>query len=656
MFSLLQQIETIYGAHAGDTHLVFKSTNFIERVKELDRCLTVDLIRQIDTKNGNEPYYLDRLISHLDVAMDVSASLAGTAEGDGQRTGTAAEGGEQAAGTARSRRQLEHVCAELQATFVEHGFCQMYEAICGVREAQQKFSVLYEKLDSLDRSLQPRGDPASGRLAIVGVQEALASYNGIRQAMTENDMHMVREYDSKANGRLAALFDCVCSHIRVDSPLFVTYAAAQSLLLKPIVKALFHAPAKQMIDSHLIHSGTRGWLFERLQHWLAVSEKRMFIIAGRPGVGKTAFSAAVCKLFHYNVKAQYFYNEDTNAAADRSVVELVQSISSDLCRTLPEYLNWLDDHCSGRDVADAVRTSWRACYELLLKTPLQSLYGRSKTAPADNTTHAGGGGGDTGRQSVSSLLRDPTAGGSEYTAKPGASHPRGGTGVAGLLRDPDGSDPGEARRQLIVIDGLHHCARAERADLSALLAALGTDLPPAMRLLLTVHQADLTALLPRAETESECVVVEARAFINRHINDIEVYLCSSLGAVLSGELDSMAPDRARADETTLQNTVDELLKSSAGRFDFAIELMESFSYEMGVSGQFLSSVKKAAKPVESRHPADFDRKVGEFASPFRSYRDKEGRNGKTHSCHDAFIRFSFCLRSVTDCLPRNTTD
>ena len=56
------------------------------------------------------------------------------------------------------------------------------------------------------------------------------------------------------------------------------------------------------------------------------------------------------------------------------------------------------------------------------------------------------------------------------------------------------------------------------------------------------------------------IKLEDRAWINRHIKDIEIYLSSSVGAILSGEDEVDAPNRARADEMTLQNTVDELLK------------------------------------------------------------------------------------------------
>lgn len=63
------------------------------------------------------------------------------------------------------------------------------------------------------------------------------------------------------------------------------------------------------------------------------------------------------------------------------------------------------------------------------------------------------------------------------------------------------------------------------------------------------------------------------------------------------------------------------------RFDWAIQLMESFAQEFSGSGQFLSSFKRAVTPVRQNLGAEFDEKVGAFASPYRAYRDKEGRSG-----------------------------
>jgi hypothetical protein len=49
---------------------------------------------------------------------------------------------------------------------------------------------------------------------------------------------------------------------------------------------------------------------------------------------------------------------------------------------------------------------------------------------------------------------------------------------------------------------------------------------------------------------------------------------------------------------------------------------------MSASGQFLSSIKKAMQPIKSRHGNEFQEKMSDFASPYRAYRDKEGRSGK----------------------------
>ena len=70
-----------------------------------------------------------------------------------------------------------------------------------------------------------------------------------------------------------------------------------------------------------------------------------------------------------------------------------------------------------------------------------------------------------------------------------------------------------------------------------------------------------------------------------------------------------------------------LPRCTVGRFDLAIELMKSFAQEMSHGGQFLSSVKKALVPVKRLHGAEFDDMYCDFASPFRAYRDKEGRSG-----------------------------
>ena len=62
--------------------------------------------------------------------------------------------------------------------------------------------------------------------------------------------------------------------------------------------------------------------------------------------------------------------------------------------------------------------------------------------------------------------------------------------------------------------------------------------------------------------------------------------------------------------------------------------MESFAGEMiKSSGQFLSSLKKGLGPVKEKFGNDMDEQMREFASPYRAYRDNEGRSGKLLSLH-----------------------
>ena len=63
------------------------------------------------------------------------------------------------------------------------------------------------------------------------------------------------------------------------------------------------------------------------------------------------------------------------------------------------------------------------------------------------------------------------------------------------------------------------------------------------------------------------------------------------------------------------------------RFDYAIQLMSAFASAFSSSGQFLSSVKRATQPVRQSRGNEYDQKMSDFASPFRAYRDKEGRSG-----------------------------
>ena len=114
---------------------------------------------------------------------------------------------------------------------------------------------------------------------------------------------------------------------------------------------------------------------------------------------------------------------------------------------------------------------------------------------------------------------------------------------------------------------------------------------------------------------------------SRHIKDVETYMATAISALLQDASENILfSNRARSDEKTLQNVLEELTKYSCGRFDYALELIARFAEEMEKTGQFLGSIKKAMQPLRQRHGRLFDELLTEFSSAFRSYRDREGRD------------------------------
>ena len=391
--------------------------------------------------------------------------------------------------------------------------------------------------------------------------------------MTESDIDRISRDVTNCRKQTSLLLSKCSSRMTTDCELYVSYAAAQSLLRSAFVTQLFRRDSTAEVNGHMIHPGTRGWLLERLQRWLSAGDNRVFVASSKPGMGKTALSSAVCKLLNYDVVAKFFFRPNEGATVD----DLVRSIAAELCRTLPEYLNYLDDELSGADVAVRLDGTWRESFDVLLKGPLQALYGQPTSpqpSPRDDPRQCA-------QNGVAGLLRDPaTSSSTPDRARRTPNRPRSsrtsGDGVGALMRDPTvaaSARPGDegdgprrrlndlTRRRLIVVDGLHHCARAEWAILGEFVAAAVAELPPTVCLWLTAAVDDLGQIVP-ADVDLDEVSLNGRAWINRHVTDVETYVASSLGAILSGEDATSTPNRARADEMTLQNTVDALLKAS----------------------------------------------------------------------------------------------
>lgn len=477
-------------------------------------------------------------------------------------------------------KDFDHLTAELQATFVEYGFCKSFEAVHDIQDITRRLEAINVKMERIEKSMN--GENANNTAVLVtDLHDAIAQQHGIQQAVTETNMHKVQGIYDKLTDRIIRLENNLCQDkLKKDSQIVVRYIETQRSLQNSLASSMFQSDPLEMINAHMIHPGSRVWLLERINRWFYYTEKKLFFLSGKSGSGKTTMASTVCKLYGSDVVGCHFFDASLKQTKLNTVDGLLQSLSVDMCKAVPEYHEYLQDKFSGVDIRSQLGLSWRQTYNILFRDPLVTLYGS-------------------------------------------AQHDRD-------------------RRRLIVIDGADECSRGEWADLKAVLAAFMNDLPISICVFVACRTKYFGNLIPYDEDMVEGIRLEDRAWINRHIKDIEIYMSSCLGAVLSGEDEIDTPDRAKADEFTLQNTVDELLKASSGRFDYAVELMESFAKEMRQSkGQFLSSVKKATLPVRRNHAEDFANRMTDFASPFRSYRDREGRSGnKPHTF--SIIQYGFC--------------
>ena len=527
----------------------------MQKLKEFEKFLCVDLERHIALRNGRCPFHLSRATQLLQRALDAVQTL---------------EVVSQKSPGPWPDRDWDHLTAEIQTSLTEYGFCTTMDAIYDIDEATQKLDSLCLKLDKVEKTLKM--DDTDVSVSLVELHSAEADHNGIQQSMTPANIGKLKVKFDKAKQRILLLENNLCgSNIKADSNLFMQYLAGQHLLRQDFVGRLFHTDSTSTITHHMIHPGTRGWLMERFGRWLNNHSKRLLILAGKHGSGKTALASAVCKLYNQHLVGCHFFDSSQGAHSwNNRLNGLIQNLAHNLCQTLPEYLNYLDDNVSSVNFNSLLSKGWRENYKLLLKEPLQSLFGAGDAKTKDY-------------------------------------------------------------RHCIVVDALDECSELDWSDLRTFIHTFMKDMSNSFCVFVTVRNKHSSSIIPELspddEEMSECIRLEDRVWINRHIKDIEVYLSTSLGAILSGEDERELPKHAQADVKTLQNTIDELLKCSSGRFDYAIDLMESFAREMSASGQFLSSIKKAMQPVRSQRGNEFEQKMGDFASPYRAYRDKEGRSG-----------------------------
>lgn len=199
-----------------------------------------------------------------------------------------------------------------------------------------------------------------------------------------------------------------------------------------------------------------------------MSHSRVFYVTGQKGYGKTALSATICKCYSTVVSSSHFFISTKEQSSVRNTVSgMIQAIASDLCFSCPLYQDYLTEEFNqnyNKFVSTLKKGDWRQLYDLLLKQPLCTLFNK---------------------------------GGACFNSK---------------------------RRHLMVVDGLDECRPAEWANLRSFIEAFVKDLPNCFRLFVTTHSQYHLQLVPCNLDLVEGLIMENRAWINRHIKDIEVYL------------------------------------------------------------------------------------------------------------------------------------
>ena len=219
---------------------------------------------------------------------------------------------------------------------------------------------------------------------------------------------------------------------------------------------------------YIFFAGTRGWLFDRLQQWLYMTDKRVFYVTGRTGYGKTALSATICKSYSTDVAGSHFFQSALGVRnATNSVFNMVLSLSSGLCRACPMYMAYItQQYKHDPTIIDRVLRSkhWEDLYQVLFKKPLDDLY------------------------------------------------------------SDDGACRTNRRRYMFVLDALNECRSNDWPHVKAFIAMFVRDLPSTFKLFVTLHSLNYPHLVPNLQDDIDGVMLENRAWINRHVKDVEIYL------------------------------------------------------------------------------------------------------------------------------------
>ena len=478
----------------------------------------------------------------------------------------------------------------LRVLVFDHGFCRSVDCGLvdgGIDEDNQLEPWLHTidlKISNLEQDLvnRDRMDP----VAISDLKHIAALKGGLELSITAN---LLKKYASHLTGYERKIHNLANKiAMKRDSATTVNYLAHYHALSKDKFQSSVELhesePALiERINSHLLHPSTRAWVLEKFERFLLKSKKRLFFAFGKTGTGKTCLSAAISKLYGRNVVANYFFDDDEES--DNSVNGMIMAVVAGLMRSLPEYLNIVDDLLGDSELKPG--STWKETYNLLLKKPLRAIYGKGNAA---------------------SNLPNP----SRESAIP--------------------------QRKLIVLDGIDKCNCEERSHLTDFLQKFQGDFSSRFCLFLTCRSEQIGTMLPDMqpppyddEDDLDGVQFEVRPWTTLHIRDIENYTASCYGAILSqfegGRKANVIAPRLNVDERQLYVTLDHLMRHSSGKFSHAQVLMEALYREMVASkgqlhGSLIRAVATMGKMIDT-----LDDDMIDFATVHRPYRQVEGTSG-----------------------------
>ncbi len=125
--------------------------------------------------------------------------------------------------------------------------------------------------------------------------------------------------------------------------------------------------------NHYLNFCGRSRLFELFEDWVENGSSPIFWLKGNPGVGKTAFSSALCWKFPETVCAIHFCKFNNSDRSDPK--KIITTLIYQLARLIPEYMEYLSNLADLEKIFDKNPSR---IFEYLLIEPLANIH-QSKT-------------------------------------------------------------------------------------------------------------------------------------------------------------------------------------------------------------------------------------------------------------------------------------